>query len=389
MNTQNTYRYLFPIGGLNAILGAFVWIAFRAGWLEFYPTIQHGNLMIGGFLLSYAFGFLWTAIPRFFRAPMPGPRELGALITCMGATPVLGLMQNQGPFYLAVLGGLLLTIRFGVNRFRLRRTSPPPSFVFVFSGMILSALSLAVLALSSWISPPEALLAFSRAFFLKGFVLFLVLGIGIKLVPALTGWGPPPDSAPAPGAPRYEPFHLALIGCLLAGIFAESRGYPEFAGPLYFAALLAAGVFGMKAGRLPKSKNALGYSVWLSVLFTALSPLALAFYPAMAIHFWHLVFLGGFGLLTIFVSLRVVLAHSGQAFLHWEKRPIFFALGGLVLLSMLTRVSAPFIPASLLNHYAYAAATWILALAGWFFCFFKFTPGLFARPPVAAGKDNC
>jgi hypothetical protein len=359
---------------LNAILGAALWVAFRAGWLKFYPTTQHGNLMIGGFLLSYAFGFLWTAIPRFFQAPMPRPKELGALITCMGATPVLGMAQNQGPFYLCVLTGSLLTLRFGAARFRRRRNAPPPSFLFVFVGMALAAASLALLAFSSWFPAPEGLVAFARAFFLKGLFLFLVAGIGMKLLPFLMGQGPAPDAAGADSRVRVEPLHLGLVALLLAGLFLESRGLAAYAGPVYSAALLAAGIFRLRLGRFPKAKSALACFVWISCWITALSPLTLAFFPGFAVHFWHLVFLGGFGLLTLFVSLRVVLAHSGQAFLRWEKKPMFFALGGLVLVSMLTRVSAPFFPASLLNHYAYAAAAWILALAGWFFCFFKFTP---------------
>lgn len=375
MSTQNTYRYLFPIGCLNAALGAFLWIAFRLGWIEIYPTAMHGNLMIGGFLLSYAFGFLWTAIPRFFRAPSPSRKELTLLIACMGATPVLGLLSNPVFFYLAVLSGLLLTIRFGVTRFHLRRNAPPPSFLFVFSGMILAAISLALLAASSLLPIPEALLAFARTFFLKGFTLLLILGIGMKLVPALTGWGPPPDSlAGGSLAPRFERFHFLVLAALLAGIYAESSGAVPLAGVLYALALVSASWRGMKVGRIPRAKSFLSFSVWAAVVFTALSPLSLAVNPSFAIHFWHLVFIGGFGLLTLFVSMRVVLAHSGQEFLRWEKKPLLAAIAALVLISTITRVSAPMIPASLLNHYAYAAGIWILALVGWAYYFFKFTP---------------
>jgi len=46
-----------------------------------------------------------------------------------------------------------------------------------------------------------------------------------------------------------------------------------------------------------------------------------------------------------------------------------------VLLASLTRVTAPLLPPqNLLSHYAYAAGTWIAALALWAWYFYRFTP---------------
>lgn len=388
MNTDNPYRYLFPLGCLNAALGAFLWIAFRYQWVEFYPLTMHGNLMVGGFLLSFAFGFIWTAIPRFLRAPMASPAELRGLVAAMGSTPVLGLLSEPAYFYLAVLAGLLLTIRFGVTRFRLRRNAPPPSFVFVFGGMLGTAASLTVLTLSSVVPVPAAWLDFSRAFFLKGFVLFLVLGIGMKLVPALTGWKPPPDSEPGAVDVRVSPLHLGAMALLTLGIWLESRGWVAFAGPVYTTVLTFTGLTEMKLGQIPRVKSGLSFSVWAAMIVMAVCPLLFAYNPSFALHFWHLVFIGGFGLLTIFVSLRVVMAHSGQEFLKWERRPAYYVIAGLVLLAAATRLSAPYIPASLLNHYAYAAFTWIAALAGWAYFFVRFTPRGTPAPPTPDQQER-
>lgn len=374
LDTGNPYRYLFPIGCLNAILGAALWLAFQRGWVDIYPAPIHANLMIGGFLLAFAVGFLWTAIPRFLQAPPAGPGELGTLISVLGATPVLGVFPNPTLFYLAALSALLLTMRFGRRRYLLRRADPPPSFLFVFAGISLAAVSLAVLVLHAYLPLPDLAVACARNFFLKGFLLCLVLGIGMKLLPALLGWAPLP-TAGAGGNQRWLDYpNLAILVYLLTGIFLESNGSVRAAGVALSAAMLTAGLGHLHLGQLPRARSGLGYSIWLSGWIFALAPATLVLAPGYVVHFWHFIFIGGFGLLTLAVSARVVLAHSGQEFLVWEKRVPLFVIAALVLLAMLTRVSAPFLdPERLLSHYAYAAGTWILALLGWFYYFVKFT----------------
>ncbi len=381
MNTENPYRYLFPIGCLNGVLGAFLWIAFRYGWIEFYPVAQHANLMIGGFLFSYALGFLWTAIPRFLQAPEAGVGELSILVSAMAITPVLGLFSNPLFFYASILLALLTTARFGKKRFQLRRTNPPPSFIFIFVGMCLAAISIFLLMLSSFFELPSLLLACAKNFFLKGFLLCLVLGIGSKLIPVLLGWAPIPSQQKDREVPmRIAPFPLFIISILLGGVFFESYNNTRLAGFFYAASLITAGLYSMKLGKVPKTRSALSVFVWISSIAIALSPLSLTADPSYAVHFWHLTFISGFGLLTLFVSLRVVLAHSGQEFLRWEKRPAFYLLGTLVLFASATRISAPLLDSShLLGHYAYAAIVWICALGIWAFYYLRFTPGLFSK----------
>jgi len=375
LSTENAYRYLFPIGCLNGMLGAFLWIAFRLQWIEIYPVVSHANLMIGGFLFSYALGFLWTAVPRFLQAPYPGRGELTFLVCVMALTPVLGLLSEPTLFYAAMLLGLLRTAHFGRRRFLLRKVNPPPSFVFLMAGLVLAILSLFVLMLAPHTELPGPLVAVARTFFLKGFMLCLVLGVGIKLLPALLGWTPPPS----PGGPkkpfRFDPATVPLLALLLGGVVLEGLGEVRLAGFAYTGSLAGAALLRMRLGRPPKTRSALAVGVWVSGLAVAFSPLSLAYDHGFAVHFWHLVFISGMGLLTIFVSVRVVLAHSGQEYLYWEKRPALYLLGALVLLASLTRVSAPMLPPQhLFSHYAYAAGTWIAALVVWASYFLRFAP---------------
>lgn len=375
LKTENAYRYLFPIGCLNGITGAFLWIAFRLQWIEIYPVVSHANLMIGGFLFSFALGFLWTAVPRFLQAPMPSNGELTLLVSTMGITPVLGLLSNPILFYVAMLIGLLCTVQFGLRRFKLRKTNPPPSFIFLMAGILLAIVSLLILVLAPVVSISEPVVAVARTFFLKGFVLCLVLGVGIRLLPALLGWVPPPHPGGEQQAFRFDAALIPLLAFLLAGVLFEGVGETAWAGLAYTVSLAGSGLLRMRLARPPKTRSALAFGVWISGLTVAFSPLSLVYDPAFAVHFWHLIFISGMGLLTIFVSVRVLLAHSGQEFLYWEKRPALYLLGALVLMASLTRVTAPLLPPQhLLSHYAYAAGTWIVALTLWACYFVRFTP---------------
>lgn len=375
MSLENAYRYLFPIGCLNGILGAGLWIGFQRGWIQAYPLAPHANLMIGGFLICFALGFLWTAMPRFLQAPAPSRGELATLITTLSASSALSLLGDPAWFYGATLFALLQTASFGRRRFLLRRNDPPPSYIFLMAGVLLASASLAVLLAATRLELPPPLVAFARTFFLKGFVLCLVLGVGTKLLPVLMGWQPMPSPSGGKSGVALDPLSLPILGALILAVFLEASGHLKLAGIAYSAALLSAGLLRMRLGRLPRSRSALSLGVWFSGLTLCLSPLSISLNPSLAVHFWHMVFICGVGMMTLFVSVRVVLAHSGQEYLRWEKAPALYLMAALLLLAAVTRASAPLLaPALLFSHYSYAAGTWILALSIWAWYFFRFTP---------------
>lgn len=371
LDPLNPYRCLFPIGCLNGILGAILWIAFARGWIVYYPAQTHAQLMIGGFVFSYALGFLWTALPRFLQSPYPSKKQISSLFLLCLFSSALAMRTDPSLFYISILALLGLTIQFGISSFKRKKGNPFPSFVFVFAALALATISALTLTIGAFVELPDLPLALARTFFLKGFVLFLYLGIGAKLVPVLTGWHPLPDSAP--NSFHLDPLYLAGIPVLIIGFILETLSHAAWAGPVYGVTLCAIGFLRMNLAHIPKEKSALSFCVWISALSISLSPFLLIFFPSYASHFWHLIFFSGFGLLTIFVSLRVTLAHSEQNFLLLEKKPVFYVMGFLILFGAATRVSAPFMPKIMLSHYAYSAAVWIIALLLWIFYFVKFT----------------
>jgi len=78
-----------------------------------------------------------------------------------------------------------------------------------------------------------------------------------------------------------------------------------------------------------------------------------------------MLFISGFSLLVFIVASRVVLGHSGQSEKFRATLWSVLILTALVTLAMLTRVSADWMPAIQLSHYAYAAVAWAAGVLVW------------------------
>ncbi len=377
------YRVLFALGGLHAIIGAGVWV------LSFFdlissPILVHPYMMSGGFLLSFAFGFLWTAVPRFTQSRMPSLAELIPLVLSGIATLVAELCMRADWLLFFLLSSSLISLRFLASRYLERKQDPPESFLFVGVALIVGTASLAVLWISNFVSIEPTLFSFARSFFLKGFMLFLVLGVGFRLIPAILGVNAPQkmevmsvDGVLAELRKKQRGTlwqNRALIVAVLLAFALESLSYIRLSAALLAAAMLWSGLRGFHFYRVPSWSNPFALIVWLSVLSVLLTPLLIVLFPERAVHLWHLYFIGGLGLMTIMVSLRVSVSHSGVAVAHVEeKKPYIKWIGALLVLSALTRLSVAWWPETLSSHYLYAASVWVIALLIWFRHFLSYT----------------
>lgn len=79
----------------------------------------------------------------------------------------------------------------------------------------------------------------------------------------------------------------------------------------------------------------------------------------------HILYVGGFGLITMIVATRVIFGHSGQGhqFNRWNKALVICV--GLILLGMATRVSADFLPRVRNSHHVYATICWVAVSIIW------------------------
>ena len=375
------YRILFPIGIAYALIGALVWPLHAAGRMP-YPGPLHRALMIQGFELSFVLGFLLTALPGFLHAGRATSFEIAAATTLtlgFGACALAYQMAAaQGCFVLAV--GLLAIV--ALQRFARASRPPAMELMFVVVGITLGlAGGITSLAdAAGWRAEP--LPGFGLRMVSLGMVLSMVMGVGGLLVPTFTGVRDPlliaGIAAPHEAAGRRL-FYGLVAALFLLAFGLESRG-ARTAGA-WVRALAATPVFLMvwKLAR-PPARRDLFTTVLRGAGFCALAGLWLAaLLPRWWLAAYHVLFVGGFGLLTLGIATRVVVAHGGHP--HELERRLLgpWAAGG-VALALIARVAGELLPAS---YFALLTLSALLWSGGWLAWAWRALP-LIAAPRRAA-----
>jgi hypothetical protein len=204
---------------------------------------------------------------------------------------------------------------------------------------------------------------YAETLFFQAFILNLILGLGSRLVPALTRVRGALDvrGAASENVQSYLGWALLLnISFLIEAFLNPSWGY--FC-RFVVVAIIAVQKFKIYRPRHVKGHLSLGIRTAIHLL--ALGLLLAALFPAYGIHFLHVSFIGGFALLTFLVSTRVVLAHGGHDLsLELENRTLlwFFSLFGVLALSrMMMGFQAQWRPFLLVS----LAVGWLILCAFW------------------------
>jgi len=368
---RNPYRPFFLVGTFAAALGVCVWIPFGLGWWDLYPGTLHAQTMMGLFLNCFVSGFLMTAIPRMSGTRLADPRELR--LQALGLSVVAAVVLSPLPasaFFAASVLSLGILLRFCGRRIVQRTSALPEIFAFVLFGL-LSGVGGALLSLAG-----QEILG-ARLFYLN-FVLCLVLGIGMRLVPVLLRLEPKKT-------PLRTTETLGLAALLTACCFLETFHSP-IAG-VALRALVGSWIIGVRWRVFRRAGDGAGLR-W-GVRIAALSMLAGLWFevasPEHRLEWIHLVYVSGFSLMTIMVASRVILAHGGHDLGsevgNWHVRlPVF-----LFLLAGATRAAAPFISGEYERHLAYAALVYLLALGVWARFFL---PRIFPREATPSTVSN-
>lgn len=366
------YRYLFPIGAIYALIGGGIWALYRVGLIENYPAAVHPALMTGGFLFSCALGFLWTGLPRFLGTPPPTFAELFPVLAVMGALTVMPLSIEPAALYAAALWSFGVTAVFIGGRYRQRTKDIMQPIWFVAVGLIIGILASAILLLHEFAAIPTPIFSIARSFYFRGVMLFFVAGIGMRLIPSMAGVNPMPAmqlatlELPNKRLPDGKALELIALAIVIAGAFViEGLGEIRIAAALVTGAMLWVSIRGFNIHHLPHRGGAFQWGVWLAGWATVVAPAIAAVFPEQYVHAWHILFIGGFGLLTPLVALRVTLSHGGYNPPTVEKRKIVLWIIVAILAATGTRLSIAIVPQEALNHYAYAAIYWCVAIGLW------------------------
>lgn len=359
------YQVLFPIGIFSAVLGVMLWPLFTFGLVGFYPRDSHANLMMFGFLLAFASGFLMTAIPRISNTWGATPWEVYGMsfLATLQVACALFWPSPPVPFPLYIVSlqfGFL--IFFAARRFFKSSAIPPASFLFLPASMILGISGALLKALPSLQGAGAAI---GHVFLFKGVVMTLVLGVGLRLLPVFLHGAPPPN----------EPREIASgIGFRTVGLAALTYVVLLGLEPFFYVpanilqlALIAALIFPeLEIHRKPRRKGLQPWAIWCSLWCILAGQAWITFFPLTAIHGLHLIYIGGWAIMVFFVATRVVLSHGGfplKAELNSKLLLISFTL---LVLAGAIRGSVAILPSTAYwSHIGYAAACWIAGVLVW------------------------
>lgn len=365
---EEPFRVFFPVGLLVGISGVSLWPLYFTGIHKFYPGVMHGRMMIQGFLMAFIMGFLGTAAPRLTGTRPFSGGALGTFLALLAA--VVGLQIGHRPqiadcLFLFLLGG------FGgclFRRFRQRTELPPPSFGLVGCGFLHALLGTALLIFAA--SRPEAMRAglLGNALLYQGFVLCLLLGVGGFLLPRFLGLAvaEEEEAAEALAWRRRMSLSLGVGALLLLSFFLEvwtGRGqvFGFARGVLSTVYLLAQ----VPLYRKDVQRATLAQALRLGFVLLLIGLFLPGLLPMQRVGALHLVFIGGFTLITFSVATRVVLGHSGQGSRVQQRLPFLTVTVALLLIGAVLRIWGDFLPASRSTMLNTASYLWMLAAGIW------------------------
>lgn len=365
------FRLLFPLGAAIGLWGVLMWPLSVWHLLAVYPGQLHARVMIQGFLTCFVVGFLGTALPRLLGVPKVSLLEtLGFAVALTWTT----WLQSSGQtlwgdvVFFCVMGSLVFGL---VVRSIFRRDTPPPAFVLVAMGCLAALFGAGTQVISSvsLSALPAGVVAVGRLLLYQGFLLLPIMGIGAFLLPRFFGLPNrqsfPESLALPPGWGLRALFALACGLGIVASFILEAGGFLRAGWVLRAVVVLVYFLREVPVHRGGWGGGSQALGLRIALFSMPLGYALMAVWPDRAVSFLHVVFISGFSLLTFVVASRVILGHSGQSEKFRVRLVPVLWLIGLVVLAMTTRVSADWMPALRLSHYAYAALAWAVGVVVW------------------------
>jgi uncharacterized protein involved in response to NO len=354
------YRPLFTLGTLYGLLGAGVWPLHALGVIA-YPGVTHRLLMMQGFEQCFVLGFLLTAIHGFTKGAPCRPAELAVAVfaaLAFGVAALLGAVQTAAAAFVLSIAVLVFAVASRLGPSPVKR---PPEVMFIGFGLALGLVG------GVWQLFSPSLQPLAGRLVSLGMVLSLVLGLGSLLVPTFSAMAAPvvvPGLSAPPVRSNRVSLYVVLLAALALAFFAEARGRPEL-GAWLRAAVATVMILGIwKLWRVPRRRDAPAFALWSAGWLVLAGLWVAAAAPAFTLGALHLVFVGGFALLTLGIATRVTVAH-GRYPLSDEPRVLSPAILSVLGLTLLVRLAAEWIPSRYVPLLGVSGALWILCWCLW------------------------
>jgi hypothetical protein len=325
--------------------------------------------MVQGFFALFAAGFLWTAMPAMLEVPRPG---LSWKLSGLGLG-FANLVAHVSGFprigHLLFLGLIGLLVGFAIRRFPARRDLPPPSFVLVAIGLASSLVGTALLLATEFGLSDPFFYQLGKLLLTQNFLLFLVMGVAAFLAPRFLGQkariGFPGSRTPDETWKKHARFAGLTAGVILIGTCFQAYGQTRI-GAFLTAVPMSIHIFyhvGIWRPTPPHNFLAIGMRIALTCSIAA--PWMLVIWPQGRLAAAHLLLLGGFGLLTLIVGIRVTFGHGGYDHLFQTRLNSVGVVVGLYLIALLSRLAGEFLPGSWKSLLFVSATSIILAHLLW------------------------
>ena len=360
------FRLFFPVGVLLGWIGVGHWLLYGLGLAETYSCFRHGLLQTQAFLMAFALGFLWTALPRRTAAPVASTREIAlarAALLLTGGALLSDAFVTADLGYLALFAMLLA---FAARRFLsgAARRRPPAAFVLLPLAAVLGVSGALLILARLVLEEPPWTIALGALFIEQGVFLCLVMGIGALVMPLMGGTPPPPDLGSSPRETRVALGFLVLGLTVAASLVAETEGFVRSAPIVRGAAVAIALGWGGGAFRLPGKPGLHRKLVWVAAWLAPAGLVASGLLPDYRVPALHVLFIGGFSLMAFGVATHVSLSHLDldEAALG-RPRPVV-VLAVAIALALLARLAADS-SQTYFEHLASAALCWMVGSAVW------------------------
>jgi len=363
------FRIFFPLGLLLGAIGVALWPLFVWHAIGFYPAQAHVRLMIEGLMGSFIIGFLGTAGPRLLDASPLLAAETCALVVFQIASAFLHLTQRQTIGDIVFLVFLLLFLGMMARRARARQDLPPPQFVLVLFGFVNAIAGIFLITAAKSMAHGLFANQLGSLMLNEGFVLFPILGVGAFFFPKLLGGAKPEPSDLRIAASlwvRRAAIAVVTAAVIWSSFVLEALGWIRTAALIRGVTTLTYFVMQGHLLEKPGGPPFLAHCFRLGALLLVTGlflPVAL---PSYRLANLHLTFIGGFSIILFTVSTRVILGHAGQSHLFRKRLRFLVAALSLLVVAMIARVGADFIPPARNSHLVYAALIWLLAAIVWF-----------------------
>jgi uncharacterized protein involved in response to NO len=363
---REPFRLFFPLGFVLGAAGVAHWLLFTTGLSRHYLGRFHAVTQTQAFLVAFAAGFLGTAIPKRTRTAPATWLELGTLLIALPVVSLATLLDREAVGQGAYALALVTLAQFAARRFvRRRARRPPAAFALVpvglLAGVVGSGISIVASSARTGALPGWAH-ALGARLTLEGVFTCLTLGVGAFFLPLAGRGQAAPDLTPGRRWPAaaYAAGGAAIIAGLVLEVLGAGRAGPALRGVVALAIIAGSG-----AGRLPSRPGTNRIVLSLGIWALPVGLLGAAAFPATRIEALHVMFVGGFGVLSFAVSTHVTLGHTGQEARQSARSRAVAGFGALFGVALVARIAAPGDPTHYFGWLGLAAGSWLVGATVW------------------------